>query len=625
MNFYISLLTFLVFYIIPVDVSGNRWQQRADYYMEVELNVETHQYAGTQIIEYVNNSPDTLYKLFYHLYMNAFQPGSLMDIRSRTISDPDPRVGDRIFNLRPDEIGYLSISDLTIDGKKCEFIIHETIMEVKLDEPIYPGSSVRIELLFRGQVPVQIRRNGRNSKEGIAYSMAQWYPKLCEYDFEGWHANPYIGREFHGVWGNFDVKIRIDKSYILGASGVLQNAEEIGYGYSEKEIDHRKARYKNLVWHFRAENVHDFVWAADPKYKHEVLQTEEGVDLHFLYVETDRTEKVWKELPGIMAAALKKFNDLCGKYPYPVYSFIQGGDGGMEYPMATLITGERNLHSLVGVSLHEWAHSWYHLILATNESRHPWMDEGFTSWAENIVFNSLAEDGVIPGAKPKERTELFSRSFEGYKLMLVNGLAEPLSTHADHYSNNTIYGVNSYSKGALYLNQLSYILGEEVLREGLLAYFERWKFQHPDPNDFIRVMEKISGMELRWYNEYWIYTNKYIDYSVDSLYTEISDNNKTKLILRRAGEMPMPLDISITLTNGEIKNYYIPLNMLFGQKKKDLLIPEGFDYFEAWNWVDPLKIITLDFAVNEIQKIEIDPSKRMADLFREDNVWPRIQ
>lgn len=586
--------------------------------MEIDMNVVTHQFEGFQTIDYTNNSPDTLFRLFYHLYLNAFQPDSEMDIRSRTISDPDPRVADRIYALTPGEIGFTEVKSLKHNSKDVLFRHNETILEVFLNDPILPGESAVLEMNFLSQVPLQIRRNGRESKEGIAYSMAQWYPKLCEYDFEGWHVNPYIGREFHGVWGNFDVKITIDKEYILGASGILQNADEIGYGYSDIEINHKKKKYDKLTWHFLAEDVHDFVWAADKKYKHVVRETEEGVKLRFLYVENDRTREPWSLLPDIMAASLPKLNRLCGEYPYPVYSFIQGGDGGMEYPMATLITGERNIRSLVGVSIHEWVHSWYQMILGFNESRLPWMDEGFTSWATALIINELTEDGLIPGSSLSTRKELFRGSFNGYKLTVVNNLQEPLNTHADHYSSNTVYGINSYSKGALYLEQLSYIVGEENLLKSLLRFYDTWKFKHPNENDFIRIVEKVSDMQLRWYNEYWVNSIKYIDYGIDTLVATSPETSSAFVF--RYGEMPMPLDIQIQTKDGKIYNYYFPLKMMYGKKKNDSLLGE-FTYIKDWSWVNRTMEVEIPLPVEQIRSITIDPTDRMMDVYRENNVW----
>ncbi|MEO0330447.1 MAG: M1 family peptidase, partial [Bacteroidota bacterium] len=196
--------------------------------MEIEMNVGTNQLGGTQTLVYYNNSPDTLNRIFYHLYFNAFQPGSMMDVRSRTIADPDRRVMDRILYLDEDGIGYQRVSSLKQDGKNLNYEMVGTILEVALNEPILPGKKSTFEMEFTAQVPLQIRRTGRDNAEGIRYSMAQWYPKMAEYDEHGWHSNPYIGREFYGIWGDFDVKITIDSSYVVASTGILQNPEEIG-------------------------------------------------------------------------------------------------------------------------------------------------------------------------------------------------------------------------------------------------------------------------------------------------------------------------------------------------------------------------------------------------------------
>ena len=199
------------------------WQQHVNYTMEIDMDVNSYQYNGKQKLVYTNNSPDVLNRVYYHLYFNAFQPGSEMDVRSRTIADADPRVGDRISKLQPDEIGYIKVKSLKQNGKTISHETVGTVLEVKLDQPIQPGESVTFDMDFDAQVPVQIRRSGRNNKEGVALSMAQWYPKLAEYDDEGWHADPYIGREFHGVWGDFDVKLTIDKDYVVGGTGYIQS------------------------------------------------------------------------------------------------------------------------------------------------------------------------------------------------------------------------------------------------------------------------------------------------------------------------------------------------------------------------------------------------------------------
>ncbi|MBK8700242.1 MAG: M1 family metallopeptidase [Saprospiraceae bacterium] len=594
--------------ILPlVSQSQCYWQQQAAYVMDVEMNAGKHRLTGKQTLHYTNNSPDTLVKLFYHLYFNAFQPGSEMDLRSRQIVDPDRRIGDRISMLKKDEIGYQQIKSLTMDGIVQPYQAEGTILEVYLKKPILPGQQVTLKMEFEAQVPVQIRRSGRDNKEGIAYSMAQWYPKLCEYDHMGWHANPYVAREFYGIWGDFDVTIRIDSKFIVAASGELQNPEEIGYGYADVKV---KDRPKKHVWHFIARQVHDFMWAADPDYTHTKKVAHDGTVLHFFYQENEKTKENWSKLPDIMDMALKWMNERYGKYPYPVYSFVQGGDGGMEYPMATLITGERSLMSLVGVSIHEWMHSWYQMTLATNEALYPWMDEGFTSFGSHETMNYLIQNGYIAG-KTEEST--WKETIDGYAAFALSGVAEPISTHADHYQTNAAYSVASYTKGQLCLVQLEYIMGAPVFDKALKRYFDEWKFKHPHPNDFFRIMEKESGLELDWFREYWINTAHVTDYKIDTVYDD-------QLLLSRIGEMPMPLDIVVTLKSGKKELYYIPLVLMRGEKRPD----DDFDDYTKlpdWAWANRTYQIQLNQRMDKIEKIEIDPSGRLVDVRPGDNLW----
>ena len=247
--------------------STTYWQQHVDYKMNVDMDVKDYKYTGTQELKYTNNSPDTLKTVFYHLFFNAFQPGSEMDVRSRTIQDPDRRVEDRISKLSPSEIGYLKVSSLKQDGTAIKYNEEGTILEVTLNKPILPGQTVKFDMEFNGQVPQQIRRSGRDNAEGVALSMTQWYPKMAEYDFEGWHADPYIGREFQGVWGDFDVKLTLDKEYVVGGTGYLQNPEEVGHGYLPEGTKQKKVKGKTLTWHFVAPMVHDFAWGADPYFR----------------------------------------------------------------------------------------------------------------------------------------------------------------------------------------------------------------------------------------------------------------------------------------------------------------------------------------------------------------------
>lgn len=605
MKFKLSVLL-LVALAVRVSAQSDRWQQRAKYQMEIDFDAVKHQYKGTQKLVYTNNSPDTLQKVFYHLYLNAFQPGSQMDVRSRSISDPDSRVKDRISKLSPAEIGYEKVLSLKQNGKALKYEVVGTILEVTLNEKILPKSNHTFEMEFEAQVPVQIRRTGRNNAEGIDYSMAQWYPKMSEYDYEGWHANPYIGREFYGIWGDFDVKITMDAAYTIAGTGYLQNPEKIGHGYSRKNVTHKPG--ERLTWHFIAPEVHDFMWAADRDYQHDVVKVDDNLDLHFFY-QTDTLANVWKQMEPLAVRSFKIMNEQFGRYPYKQYSVIQGGDGGMEYPMATLITGRLNLHALTSVTVHESIHSWFQGVLGTNESKYPWMDEGFTTYAQNIVMGEL-----FPAKGDPQRAATTS-----YRGLVKSGAEEPLTTHSDHYNTNKAYSIASYNKGAVFLNQLNYIMGKEIFQRAMKRYYSEWKFKHPNPTDLKRIMEKESGLELDWFWENFVGTTKTIDYSIREV---VANAGKTDVVLERIGQMPMPLDVVVSYKDGTQENFYIPLEIMRGEKNEKWYSKTTL--MADWGWTYPEYSFTIDRNIADIQAIVIDPSQRMADIDVDNNVWPTV-
>jgi hypothetical protein len=579
-----------------------RWQQRVEYKMEIDFDAEDHQFEGKQNLKIWNNSPDTLYKLYYHLYFNAFQPGSAMDIRSRNLPDPDPRVGSRIQSLSKEEIGFHKIHWIKQGKERLTFNPRGTILEVVLNKPLLPSETTVIDMQFHSQVPIQIRRSGRDNKEGIDYSMSQWYPKLCNYDEQGWHTDPYIAREFYAPWGDFNVNIYIDKKYCVAATGILQNPEETNCGTSTSSFNRNRK-----LWKFTANNVHDFVWTADPDYVHSTFKRKNDCILHFYYQDNEKTHESWNQLPQIIDKALDFIEAKYGSYPYKAYSFIQGGDGGMEYPMATLITGNRGISSLTGVALHELMHSWYQMILATNESLYAWMDEGFASYAEEEVINYLKKEKIITGeAIPDPHSE----TINNYVSFIKDNEEEVLSTHADHFTSNRAYGIASYVKGAVCLTQLKYIIGEKYFDQGILQYYSKWKFRHPNPNDFIRIMEKTSDIELDWFKEYFVYSNKKIDYAVDSVYYS---EKKTHIRLKRNGLFPMPVKIKITYRNdANVNYYYIPLDLMLLNGNNKLL--NEYITLRDWPWVDPYYEFTVDKGKESIDKIELNPDKQLIDI-----------
>ncbi|CAM3578629.1 M1 family metallopeptidase [Flavobacterium chungbukense] len=587
------------------------------------MDVKNYQYKGKQELVYTNNSPDTLKKVFYHLFPNAFQPGSEMDARLHFIKDPDGRMVNkvkgadgkevkqsRIETLKPNEIGFLKITNFKQDGAAAQTRVSGTILEVTLAKPILPNSKSTFTLDFDGQVPVQVRRSGRNNSEGIELSMSQWYPKLAEFDFEGWHADPYIAREFHGVWGNFDVKITIDKEYTIGGSGYLQDKNAIGHGYEDEGVTvayPKKA--KTLTWHFIAPNVHDFTWAADKDYAHDIVKGPNDVDLHFFYKNTPKVAENWKQLEPLMVKVMEYYNQRVGAYPYKQYSFIQGGDGGMEYAMCTLMLGNGTLEGILGTATHELGHSWFQHILASNESKHPWMDEGFTTYIEDSALNELKGD--------KKEVNPFKGNYAAYYSLVNSGKEQPQSTHGDRYDENRPYSISSYIKGSLFLSQLEYVIGKENVDATLKRYFNDFKFKHPTPNDIKRSAERVSGAELDWYLTDWTQTLNTIDYGIK----DVADNaGKTTVTLERIGRMPMPIDLKVDYTDGTSETFYIPLRMMNFIKpnpnpntKRTVL--------EDWAWAQQNYSFTIDKNKTAIKKITIDPSGLMADVKQANNVF----
>ena len=586
-------------------VSAQYWQQAADYTIEVALDHETAQYKGNQTVIYTNNSPETLHKVFFHQYFNAFKPGSEMAIRLKNAGDKNGRFKVDIDSLSPKQQGYLKVSGLTQDGIMADVVDSETILEVTLPQALAPGESTAFKMSFEGQVPDVIRRAGKNSKEGIAFSMAQWYPKMAEYDYEGWNADPYTGREFHGVWGDFDVKITLDKDFTVAASGYLQNADEIGRGYSDRKKP--KTKKGKITWHYVAPNVHDFTWAADPDYIHDTYPGPNEVTLHFFYKNNPDIIDNWKKLQPITAQLMEYFNENIGPYPYKQYSVVHGGDGGMEYAMLTLITGNRKFGSLVGVTAHELAHSWFQHILATNETKHEWMDEGFTSFISTLAENEVLEEN-------KEFP--LAGSYRGYYGLATSGVEMPQATNANRYEHNYAYERTAYSKGAVFLGQLGYIIGQDKLFKTLQTYYDEWKFKHPLPNDLRVIAERVSGIRLQWYLTDWTQTTNRIDYAIEAVNTT---EKGTEIHLERKELMPMPQEVLIQFKDGSMALHYIPISLMRGEKENTYDLP--WTQEKDWTWANPKYSFTIDQPKENIKAIVLDPSNLMADIDKSNNYY----
>lgn len=603
----------LIFLLMPFCVlaqsENGYWQQNVNYTMDIEMDAKEHQFHGIQKLIYTNNSPDTIHQVFYHLYFNAFQPGSMMDERAKHIIDPDKRIGRRIEKLDNDEIGYHKINFLKQGDKELQFHIQETLLQANLVEPLAPGASATFNMEFDSQVPLQIRRSGRDNAEGVDFTMTQWYPKMAEYDEDGWHPEPYIGREYYGVFGTFDVNISIDYRYKLGGTGILKNSEfkwnvvKDENGIKTYELSSNKKEKR--TWSFHADNVHDFAWAADKKFIRTSTTGPNNMELNFLYL-PGKWEENWEQLPSYTVSFFELMNKHFGVYAYPQFSVIQGGDGGMEYPMCTMLKGTGKLNGLIGVMVHESAHNWYYGMLASNEFQYPWMDEGFTSFAEEEVLNIMLE-------KNEENAHKGAYRRHNYYMSLAD--REPLSTPGDYFEKNRHYGISAYSRGQIFVAQLRNIVGDEAFSRIMLRYFDQWKFKHPKPNDFLKIAEEESGIQLDWYLNFWMNTTKKIDYAIQDVEQE---KDSFKILLQRNGEMPMPIDVQVEFKTGVVKTYQIPLLSMFGNKEDRNII-----LAKPWPWTSKNYELLVDVDYEDVLKITIDPGQWVADVNRGNNVWPQ--
>jgi len=579
----------------------NYWQQEADYNIFVDVNTKKDTYTGNQEIIYTNNSLDTLNKVFFHLYFNAFYPGSDMAERLDSGDDINTRFSVNINNLSQDEVGFLKVSNLKQDNVEVDSFVSDTILEVTLATPLLPGDSTVFTMNFEGKVPITIRRAGKNSPMGVRLSMAQWYPKISEYDYEGWNTAPYHGREYHGVWGNFDVTIKIHKDYIVAASGYLQEVDPSNSKLGIKSGNKR-------IWNFIAPKVHDFTWAADPDYIHDIYDGPNGVKLNFYYKNDPEIISNWKELQPITAQLMEFFNENIGVYPYNQYSVVQGGDGGMEYSMLTLINSGKEFVPLVSVTSHELAHAWFQGVLATNEMKHEWMDEGSASY-----FGDLAESYVLGS---DFYNSIFS-SYYRYISLANSGQEMPQATNANRYKFNRAYESTAYSKGFVFLSQLRYIIGLEAFKETIKNYYDTYKFTHPLPNDFRRIAEQSSEILLNWYLTDWTQTTNKIDYGIFDLKTF---KEKSVVTLERIGLMPMPLEVLVKFKSGKESIYYIPIDLMRGEKKKPQYASNWIQ-IPDWSWANKKYSFEIDHRLDAIISVDINPTRLIADTDESNNTF----
>ena len=567
----------------------NYWQQRVDYTIEATIDDKNSQLLGNQTLIYYNNSEDTLHEVYFHLYWNAFKKGSHAFERQANLSNSEQ------IDYKSEDLGEITIQSITIDNEMHTISIFESIGQIKLKTPLLPGKSITTVLRFTSKIPACINRAGKNNVAGTDYTFTQWYPKMCRYDNMGWHTDPYFGREFAGTFGKYSVDILCDSSYTVAGTGLLKDKTYQSKGWKSKTASPTNQSLEK--WSFTANNVHDFAFALDKEWQHEELIID-GISFHYFYNITYK--EAWKSLiqnwPKAYGICKREF----GKYPYAQFSFIQAGEGYMEYPMCTMLQSSRS--DFFNTACHEFMHNFFYGMYGTDENLYHWMDEGLTSYAEERISNV--------NELPKNPA---SGAMSNYSWLTDMYIEEPISTAANHFDGDYPYYNAAYYKGQLFAELIRYMIGDSTMRAGFSRYYSKWKFKHPEPTDFVKTFEDVSQLELTWFQNYWLNTTKKIDFSIDTAFKSVDGINIT---FQNKG-IPMPLEFCIQLKNGEKKYYYIPLD-LTNNVKSDFLRPTSV--LNKWSCASPKYSISLStIKWKEVELITIDPDGFLPDVNTSNN------
>ncbi len=604
----LSLLVFTGNYL----VAQSDWQQEVRTTIACRLFPAHRLVLGIERLTYINHSPDTLRELHFHLYVNAFQRNS--DMHRYQIR----RYGRSVIDALPEALHGKNIvtSARLADGQSLPFRTSGTILTVPLTHNLLPDDSVTVELDFAVQVPALIRRMGWVSREGIEYTMAQWYPRICAYDEEGWHREPYLAREFYGEFGSFDVSITVPAPYVVGATGWPSGGSDaldrlnriLGFWSDQLKI---QDSVQTRTYTYTASPVHDFAWGSDPQYLVREIDVD-GTTVRLLH--TAEVAGKWSRAGEFATKILHYMRDHVGAYPYPILTVAQGGDGGMEYPTLTFITGNRGEFSLASVMAHEIVHNWFQGMLANNELKDAWFDEGITSYyttriMEHVFGNyamSEYEGDFQKKHFPKE--DAFVKTITGYRQWAKGGFEEPATTHADSFATDESYSYGAYYKGQIFMNAMEYLLGRDTLDQCMREFFAEYRCRHVSLKTMRSFFERRLNSNLEWMFESWLRTTQTCDYELSSVSTS---GPNVRVQVARRGDLRMPVDVYVRGRSGLTYGFRVPLHRTHP-------VPSGLRVLDEWDQNESSRafLIPVDEPVSEVR---IDTTQRLPETNRLNN------
>lgn len=566
-----SVLGLILVSITAIGQNRPYFQQRVNYTIEVSLNDTLHELSGKVSMTYINHSPDTLTKLFIHLWPNAYQNNNTALVRQELDNN-----NTNLYFAKPSERGRMDHLSFSIDKIPVDYRSFEKngdIAEIALPNPLAPGDSMVVETPFRVKIPGDFSRMGHKEQ---AYQISQWYPKPAVYDREGWHPMPYLDLgEFYGEFGSFDVSITLPENYMVAATGVLQNNPEEEVRIRERITLTQTGNFKAIkelfffpksstklkTLHFHQDSIHDFAWFADKRYlidKKSILLHNKPIDLYAYYLPfaTDG----WKNATQFISKAIQFYSKRLGDYPYAVCSAVQGSlkaGGGMEYPMITVLNDFTDPKTLEQVVVHEVGHNWLYGILGFNERKYPWLDEGINSFYENdYMAEQFPNSPMLSDLGLRRRFSTLDLRYHYGKLYTYLFLAaqndlQPIGLSSEQFSGLN-YGVLVYYTPVILLRHLRGYLGEAQFNQIMLDFATTWRFRHPGPTDLQSFMEEKSGKDLRWFFDQLINTATPIDHKVNWAKKESGTDSTWLVKTTDKNRIGAPFTISVLDKSGNI-------------------------------------------------------------------------
>lgn len=602
------------------------WQQDVAYKINARLDETTHIIEATEGLEYYNNSPDTLTYVYFHLFQNAFVKGAHLHNLEEA-----QNVAVKMGKYEAAGLGTV-IENLKVDGKEVKTELDNTVLKVYLPQPLLPNSSVKFTMNFKTYYDNGSTRRRMKMYPAwgfMHYNGVQWFPKICVYDRKfGWDTYQHLNKEFYGDFGVYDVSLNFASNYIIEATGVLQNREEVLPKALREKLDVKNFAKKKWneapstiipykkderkTWNFHAENVHDFAFTADPSYRIATAYWN-GVECVGLVQEPHASQ--WQNSAELVAKIIQTFSTDIGMYAYPKMVAADAADG-MEYPMLTLDGGGEPGYR--GLLVHEIGHNWFYGMVGSNETYRAAMDEGFTQFLTAWGLNKIDGKYIVEGfPKSKWRKKFYepkdsrdARVFNYYIATAIAGKELPLNTHSNDFhdalGHEGGYGL-VYYKTASMLYNLQYVLGDSLFLETMQHYFNQWEMAHPYFEDFRNSVIQFTHIDLNWFFDEWFETTKTIDYSVNSI-KKIKGTDSFAIKMKRLGQMQMPIDFTVTQKNGTQQSYHIP-NTWFQKNTDAITLPKWY----GWSKLHDEYTAVVN-APSGIKNIVIDTSHRLADV-----------